>query len=76
MDIKRSWSTIALTKNQICFLDDASKKSKFSGGKKLSRTEIIRALLRAAGRMRVDASGVKSEEELKTRFLVAFTQYK
>lgn len=66
------WSCVSLNKRQICFLEEISKNCKFSGGKKLSRTSLIRAFLRVARELDVDATEVKTEEELKERFLVSF----
>lgn len=70
------WSTATLNKSQICFLDKVSKDAKFTGGKKLSRAAIMRTLLKVAQELDIDISEVKSEEELKNRFLNAFKEYK
>jgi len=73
---RRFWSTATLNKKQICFLDKISKGAKFTGGKKLSRAAIIRTLVNAAQKLDIDISGVKSEEQLRDRFLIAFKEYK
>ncbi len=70
------WSTTTLNKNQICFLDKLSKNAKFTGGKKLSKAVIMRTLVKVAQKLDTDISKVKSEEELKDRFLTAFKEYK
>ncbi|MBU1047040.1 MAG: hypothetical protein KKD10_00355 [Candidatus Omnitrophica bacterium] len=72
MMTKKEWTTVNLNKRQICFLDEISKKSKFSGGRKLSRTAILRAILKAANKLDIDVSGIKTEKELKERLLESF----
>lgn len=69
---KKKWTCVSLDKKQICFLDEISKTCKFTGGRKLSRTSIIRAFLRAVKNLDIDVSGVKSEEDLKKRMAVSF----
>jgi hypothetical protein len=63
-----------LSKKQICFLDKISKKAKFSGGKKLHRTAIIRAFLRAGERLNIIADGVRTETQLRKRMLDSFNR--
>lgn len=69
---RKRWTTVGLNRSQICFLDRISKDSRFSEGRKLCRTAIIRALLRACRTLDVDLSMVKSEEELRQRILSSF----
>lgn len=73
---KRFWTTVALDKKQAHFLDNTSKNARFTGGRKLSKTAIIRTLIRVAKRLDVNANEVKSEEQLEKRFLAAFEKYK
>ncbi len=63
---------VGLSKKHICFLERISKDCKFSGGRKLSRTSIIRAFLKVAKGMDVDVTSVKGERQLKERFLAVF----
>lgn len=70
------WSSVSLNKNQICWLEELSKDAKFTRGGNLSRAAVMRTMLRVARKLNLDVSGVKSEEELKLRFLTAFRQYK
>ena len=70
--IKKEWTTVALNKRQICFLDGISKGSKFSGGRKLSRTSILRALLKTAKKLDIDVNQVRGERDLKERVLESF----
>jgi hypothetical protein len=69
---KKNWTCVGLSKRQICFLEDISKNCRFSGGRKLRRTSIIRAFLKAGSKLDIDVSNVKSERELKERFIVSF----
>jgi len=70
--MNKEWTTVALNKRQICFLDELSKRSKFSGGRKLSRTSILRALLKMAAMLDIEVSQVRTEKELKGRILSSF----
>ena len=70
--INKGWTTVALNEKQICFLDSISKTSKFSGGRKLSRTSILRAILKASRALKIDLSEVRSEKELKERIVASF----
>jgi len=74
--VRGFWSTVRLNKKQICFLGDVAKNCRFSGGKKFSKTAIIRALLSMTKKLRTDVSEVKTEEELKERFLDVFARHK
>ena len=69
---KMKWTCVSLSKKQLCFLDEISKNCKFPGGRKLCRTSIVRAFLMAAQKLDIDATGIKSEEELKERVLASF----
>lgn len=73
--MKRYWTCVGLDKKHICLLDGISKNSKFSGGRKLCRTSIIRAFLTAAGKFDFNVSNIRSEEELKERFLLSFKRH-
>lgn len=68
----KNWTSVNLSKSQICFLNEISKNCRFSGGRKLCRTSIIRAFLKAAKSMNVDVTRVKSERELRKRFTALF----
>ena len=69
---KTVWTTLGLTKKQLCFFDEISKKARFSGGRKLSRTAILRAILSTAQKLEIKVEGVRSEGDLKERALEAF----
>ena len=68
--------TGTFTKQHLCFLDAISKQVKFSGGKNLSRTSILRVLLDVTRKLDVDVSHVRSEEDLKSRIIAAFKDSK
>ncbi len=56
-----------LTREQLDFIDKISKDALFSTGKKLSRTEIIQAIVEAVRKMEVSGNLVHSQEELEQR---------
>jgi len=68
----KNWTPISLNKKQIGFLEKISKDCKFSGGRKFSRTAILRALLTAGKGLSLDVNNVKTEKDLKKRILLAF----
>ena len=74
--LKMKTMTIGLNKKQICYLDGLSKSSRFFGGRKLSRIAILRSLFWACKKVEIDVDGVKSEEELYERVLLAFERDK
>jgi len=71
---EKRWICAGLDKEQVCFLDAISKNCRFSGGRKLCRTSIIRAVLKAVKGLDIDISKVKSEEELRNRILLSFKE--
>jgi len=58
-----------LTRDQMEFLEKLSMDSLFSTGSKLSRVEIISALIDAAMALEVSGDGVRSKKELIQRIL-------
>ena len=58
-----------LKSGELKYLDNISSKAKLTGGSRLSRTKILRVLVKAMKEMRVDVTGVKTEEQLKKRIL-------
>ena len=67
---------ISITKEMDSWLQDLSSRMKSSGGYKLPKSYIIRALLDAAMSLKIDISGVKTEEELAKRIFNAIKHYK
>ena len=72
----RFCSCVGLTKKQIEFLDKMSKCCRYSGGRKLSKAAIIRALISVAKELDINVEMVKSEEHLKDRLVGAFCDRK
>lgn len=58
------------------WLQGLSNKMKSSGGYKLPKSYIIRALLDAAMQLNIDVTCIKTEEELVKRILGAIKRYK
>ena len=74
----RSCTTyITLTKAQVDFLNNISKRCGCSGGKKLSRTAIIRVLIGVLMQeeLNITAKTIKNEEQLKRKLIEAFRKY-
>jgi len=67
---------ISITKEMEAWLQDLSNRMKSTGGYKLPKSYIIRALLDAARRLKIDVSGVKTEDELAERILEAVRHYR
>lgn len=72
---KGTMTSAALTKQNLCFLDKISKGAKFTGGKKFSRTSILKTAVEVTKKLYVDVSNVKTEKELENRFKEAFRSY-
>ena len=67
---------ISITKEMESWLQDLSNRMKSSGGYKLPKSYIIRALLDAAMNLKIDVSEVKTEEELVKRITKAIKHYR
>ncbi|MFH1867680.1 MAG: hypothetical protein ABH843_01795 [Candidatus Omnitrophota bacterium] len=67
---KKSRIVAFLTRDEIDFIDKLSKDALFSTGRKLSRTEIIRAFIDVVKRKDLSAEGVRSKSELEQRLLI------
>lgn len=67
---------ISITNEMEKWLQDLSSRTKSSGGYKLPKSYIIRALLDAARNLKIDVTGVKTEDELAKRILNAIRHYK
>jgi hypothetical protein len=67
---------ITMTDKMINFMETMSMKSKVTGGRKLPNTAIVRAAVSVLMDLDVDASNIKTEEELKARILDAMTKYR
>jgi len=58
-----------LTRDELEFLDKLSDDASFSTGRKLSRTDIISTLVRAAMAVKIEATGIRDNEEFLQRIL-------
>ena len=67
---------ISITKEMESWLQEFSNNMKAAGGYKLPKSYVIRSLLDAIMKLRIDAQGVKTEEELVKRILRAIKKYK
>lgn len=67
---------ISITKDMEAWLQELSNRMKSSGGYKLPKSYVIRSLLDAAMKLKIDVSGVKTEDELKKRILEAIRKHK
>lgn len=67
-------SCVRLDKKHLDFVDKLSKCCKYSGGKNLSRSEIIYALICISKNIKINIAKIKSEEELTKRVMDAFTR--
>ena len=59
--------SVFLNHEEDAYLEDLSSTAKFSGGKKLSKTKLIEAMVRAFRATKLDVRGVKTDEELFRR---------
>lgn len=67
---------ISITRDMDAWLQELSSRMKSSGGYKLPKSYILRALLDAAMNLKIDVSGIKTEDELSKRILKAIKQYR
>lgn len=67
---------ISITKEMDAWLQELSSRMKSSGGYKLPKSYIIRALLDAAMKLKIDVLGVKTEDELVERIREAVRNYR
>jgi len=61
--------SVFLNREEDAYLENLSSTAKFSGGKKLSKTKLIEAMVRAFGTSNLDVRGVKTDEELFQRVI-------
>jgi len=59
--------SVFLGREEDAYLETLASTAKFSGGKKLSKTKLIEAMVRAFRTTKLDVRGVKTEEELFKR---------
>ena len=59
--------SVFLNREEDAYLETLASIAKFSGGKKLSKTRLIEAMVRAFSTTKLDVRGVKTDEELLKR---------
>ena len=59
--------SVFLNREEDAYLENLASTAKFSGGKKLSKTKLIEAMVRAFRKTNLDVRGVKDDEELLKR---------
>ena len=66
--------SVFLCGEEDAYLESLASTAKFSGGKKLSKTRLIEAMVRAFRNTRLDVRGVKTYEELLKRVIAQLRQ--
>ncbi len=59
--------SVFLNRDEDAYLESLASMAKFSGGKKLSKTKLIEAMVRSFQNTKLDVRGVKTGEELFRR---------
>jgi len=66
--------SVFLRREEDAYLEGLASTAKFSGGKKVSKTKLIEAMVRAFRGSKVDVRGVKTDEELIDRVTAQLRQ--
>lgn len=61
--------SVFLNRGEDAYLESLASTAKFSGGRKLSKTKLIEAMVRAFSSSKLDVQGVKTDEELLKRVI-------
>ncbi|MFC1847562.1 hypothetical protein ACFLW5_01955 [Chloroflexota bacterium] len=61
--------SVFLNHEEYSYLETLASTAKFSGGKKVSKTKLIEAMVRAFSNTNLDVRGVKSTDELFDRLI-------
>ena len=61
--------SVFLNREEDAYLENLAHTAKFSGGKKLSKTKLIEAMVRAFRQTDLDVRGVKDDQELLNRVM-------
>lgn len=59
--------SVFLNREEDAYLEQLASTAKFSGGKKLSKTKLIEAMVKAFRKTNLDVRGVKDDTELLNR---------
>jgi hypothetical protein len=66
--------SVFLNREEDSYLESLASTAKFSGGKKLSKTKLIEAMVRAFRKTNLDVRGVKDDAELLRRVIAQLRQ--
>ncbi|MFC1906475.1 hypothetical protein ACFLW8_00095 [Chloroflexota bacterium] len=66
--------SVFVGREEDAYLEDLASTAKFSGGKKLSKTKLVEAMVRAFRKSKLDVRGVRTEEELLKRVIAQLRQ--
>ena len=66
--------SVFLSRGEDAYLESLASTAKFTGGRKISKTKMIEAMVRAFRSSKLDMSGVKNEEELRNRVYAQMRQ--
>ena len=61
--------SVFLNRGGDSYLEGLSSTAKFTGGKKISKTKLIEAMVRAFRQSKLDVRGVRTDEELLKRVI-------
>jgi hypothetical protein len=61
--------SVFLNREEDSYLESLASTAKFSGGKKISKTRLIEAMVRAFRQSKLDVRGVRNDEELSKRVI-------
>ena len=61
--------SVFLNRQEDAYLESLASIAKFSGGRKISKTKLVEAMVRAFSTTGLDVSGVKTTEELYERVI-------
>jgi len=61
--------SVFLSRGEDAYLESLATTAKFTGGRKLSKTKLIEAMVRAFRTSDLDVQGVKTDEELYQRVI-------
>jgi hypothetical protein len=61
--------SVFLNREEDAYLENLASTAKFSGGKKISKTKLIEAMVRAFKETDLDVRGVRDDEELLERVI-------
>ena len=59
--------SVFLNRHEDAYLEGLASTAKFSGGKKISKTQLVETMVRAFSTTRLDVQGVKTADELFNR---------